>query len=177
MRWTQLIPVCMLALLLAWPKMGAAQSNGSSSSGMFGNRTTGTGTTSSTLSAFGSNTAMGSAVQSAAQGTPSLNGSGAGAGQARQPGSFIGANTAQTASQNFVGAAQAASTTGGQMGGGNYGGGGMGGGMGGGFGGGFGAGRLIGQALMNRTNTPAPPPVRTTLTLAPELLPPAGSSQ
>ena len=43
MRWTQIVPVLIFALLLVG--QGKVVAQGTSSSGMFGNRTTGTGTT------------------------------------------------------------------------------------------------------------------------------------
>ena len=170
MRWTRIFPVLMLAILLDGPGRVAAQSS-SSSSGMFGNRTTGSGVSPGTSSAFGSGSPLSSLGQSGGQGTPSMNNPNGVGGQARTPGSFVGANTGQAAQQNFVGAAQANPSGGAQSGQGNFG---MGGFGGGGLGGGgFGMGALIGRRLAQGgfgpgaggNTTTTPPPVRTTLAL------------
>ena len=115
-----------VALFLGDPGKVAAQ--GTTSSGMFGNRTTGNGISASTGSAFGSNSPLSYLSQSSGQGTPTLNSANGVGGQARQAGSFVGANTGQTAQQNFVGAAQANASGGCQYGAGGNGMGGMGGG-------------------------------------------------
>ncbi len=165
MRWTQIVPVLIFALLLVG--QGEVVAQGTSSSGMFGNRTTGNGTTASTGSAFGSNSAMGSLMQSAASGAPSMNNTNGVGGQARTSNSFVGANTGQAASQNFVGAAQA--NTSGQSGMGSYGMGGMGGGMGGMGMGSYGGQRMgqgnFGAGMFGGNTTTPAPTLRTTLVL------------
>ena len=175
MRWTQIVPVLMFAILLGGSGRVAAQST--SSSGMFGNRTTGSGISPGTSSAFGSNSPLSSLSQSGGQGTPTLNNSSGVGGQARTPGSFVGASTGQSAQQNFVGASQLNASGSSQYGSGGYGG-----GMGGCSGGmsSFGMGALLGRRLGsggfgqggigsgmfgNNTNSTTTPPVRTTLTL------------
>ncbi len=174
MRWTRVSAVLMLSLLLLGPQTAWSQGQGgSSSSGMFGNRTTGSGITAGQSSAFPSNSPLSSLGQNGS-GTPTMtNGVG---GQARQAGSFIGASTGQSAQQNFVGTAQASPNgSSSQYGGGGSGMGGMGGGgMGGGGGGGgigFAVGAAIGRRLgqQNTNTTPAAPPIRTTLTLSLEM--------
>lgn len=167
MRWTQIIPVLMLAVFLGGQGRVAAQST--TSSGMFGNRTTGSGISPGSSSAFGSNSPLSNLGQNGASlgGTGMASSSGVG-GQARQAGSFVGASTGQAAQQNFVGAAQANPSGAGQAGMGGMGSGGMGmGGMGG-----FGMGAMIGRRLAqgnlgsgaNGATTTAPQ-VRTTMTL------------
>jgi len=139
---------------------------------MFGNRTTGSGISPGTSSAFGSSSSMGGSSLggggqsgSGQSGAGPTNPNGVG-GQARTAGSFIGANTGQTAQQNFVGAAQTNPSGAAQPGPGNF-------GMGG-FGmGGMGMGGLIARRLglggfgsgASGNNTATPPPVRTALTL------------
>jgi hypothetical protein len=183
MRCMRILPVLTLAVLAMGGERLVAQS--STSSGTFGNRTTGTGVTASSGSAFGSNSALGSLSQSNASGAPTLNSAAGVGGQARQAGSFVGANSSSQASQQgFIGAAQAsANGQGGQGGmggmGGGFGGGGLGGGGYGGYGGGGlgGVGRgLVGQAVANRLNTPTAPQIRTALTMAIDL-PPAPSAE
>ncbi len=166
MRWTRIAPVLMFAMLLGGPGRLAAQSTGSS--GMFGNRTTGNGITAGTSSAFGSNSPLSNLGQGG-QGTPSLNNPNGVGGQARQAGSFVGANTGQAAQQNFVGASQANPAGAGQAGAGNFGG-----GMGMSS---FGMGALVGRRMAqgnfgsgaNGNTTTTTPQVRTTFTLGPEL--------
>ena len=161
MRCTKIVSLLTFAMFMAFPGWVAAQSNsgGSSggSSGMFGNRTTGTGITAGSSSAFGSNSASGLAEPKQRPGYPEFEQCSGIGGQARQAGSFVGANSGQAAQQGFVGAAQANPSGQGQMGGGNYGAGGYGGGGngggggygGGGFGGGgFGGG--FGRALVGK---------------------------
>ena len=97
MRWTGIVLVLMLALLLGGPGRVAAQST--SSSGMFGNRTTGSGISAGSGSAFGSNSPLSSLGQSSGQGAPTLNNANGVGGQARQAGSFVGAYTGRTAAQ------------------------------------------------------------------------------
>jgi hypothetical protein len=163
-------------MLLACGSAFAQGQGSSSSTGTFGNRTTGTGTSAGSSSAFGSNSALSNLIQSNASGAPSLgNGSGVG-GQAMQNGGFVGTSASQNGQQSFVGASAAAGQSGGGMSGMGGGMGGMGGGMGGmgggmggmggGFGGGGGTGRLA-QALigMQANKGPAPPPIRTRLIL------------
>jgi len=180
MRWTYVLQMLVLALLLGVQEEVSAQMSGGgggSSSTMFGNKTTGTGGSSSTVNVFGSNSALGSVIQSARSGSASLGNNFAGA-QGQQPGSFIGANTGQGAgSQGFIGAAQANTTGGSRYGSGGSGMSGMGGmnGMGGmsgmgGMGGMSGMGGMNGRrqgGFGNGTNNnaTASSPVRTTLTL------------
>ena len=99
MRWRRVLPLLILALPLVVQEKLSAQSAGNSSSGMFGNRTTGTGTTASTGSAFGSNSPLSSLGQSNGQGTPTLNSANGVGGQARTSNSFVGANTGQSANR------------------------------------------------------------------------------
>ena len=159
MRWTRTAPVLMLAMLLGGPGWVAAQST--SSSGMFGNRTTGSGISAGTGSAFGSNSPMSGLGQSGGQGTPSMNNPNGVGGQARTPGSFIGANSGQAAQQNFVGAGQANPSGASQSGMGNL--------NLGSFGMGAFVGRRLGQGYvgpgMNGAAAAPTPAVRTTLTL------------
>ncbi len=171
MRCIRILPVLLLAMLLGSPGRVVAQST--SSSGMFGNRTTGTGITAGTSSAFGSNSALSNLSQNGTLGSSGMGSSTGVGGQARTAGSFVGATTGQAAQQSFVGAAQVNPSGSSQFGSGGMGGGGMGmGGMGGGGMGGFGMGAMLGRRLaqggMNNTTTP-PPPVRTTLTLGSDL--------
>jgi len=178
MRSTLIVSVSTLAVLLMSSGKVAAQSSGSSS-GLFGNVTTGTGLSPGTSSLFGSSGAGGSSGQG-------FNPSAAGTQAPTSTAGFIGANTAQTAQQSFVGAAQANangssqygsanSRMGGMGGAGGMGGMGMGGmGMGGmGMGmGGMGMGGMggarngrFGAGMFGGNNTATTPQVRVTVTL------------
>ncbi len=64
MRWTRIVPVLMLSMLLVSPGWVVAQ--GTSSSGMFGNRTTGGGISPGSSSAFGSNSPLSNLGQNGA---------------------------------------------------------------------------------------------------------------
>ncbi|MGO9108291.1 MAG: BON domain-containing protein [Thermoguttaceae bacterium] len=172
MRWTQIVPVLMFAMLLMSSGQVAAQSSGST--GLFGNVTTGSGLSPGSSNMFGGSSTGGNSV---GQGT--FNPSAAGS-QAPVATGFVGANIGQTGQQGFVGAAQLNANGSSQFGSGSSGMGGMGmGGMGmggmssmGGMGGmgGFAMGAMIGRRMgqggFGTNSTTTTPQVRTTLTLA-----------
>ena len=96
MRWTQ------IAAVLTFVILGQEEGSGPRDSVIHhieAARTTGSGTGTSSGSPFGSN----SDLSNLNSGTPTLNSANGVGGQARKSNSFVGANTGQTAQQNFVG--------------------------------------------------------------------------